>query len=73
MVCGRCRRKTLDVWQQKLANYYVERNFYSLPGVDQINYVVVLNAKLKSVSGNKEYKALCRNSQRPGSLKIGNV
>jgi large subunit ribosomal protein L13 len=41
------------------------------PGVDQGNYVVILNANLIKVSGKKETQKLYyRNSQRPGSLKI---
>ena len=44
---------------------------YFTPGVDQGNYVVVLNADKIIVSGNKESQKLYyRNSQRPGSLKI---
>jgi large subunit ribosomal protein L13 len=44
---------------------------YFTPGVDQGNYVVVLNANKIFVSGNKESQKLYyRNSQRPGSLKI---
>jgi len=41
------------------------------PGVDQGNYVAILNAHLIQVSGKKESQKLYyRNSQRPGSLKI---
>jgi large subunit ribosomal protein L13 len=44
---------------------------YFTPGVDQGNYVVVLNADKIVVSGNKESQKLYyRNSQRPGSLKV---
>ena len=44
---------------------------YFTPGVDQGNYVVVLNADKIIVTGNKELQKLYyRNSQRPGSLKI---
>ena len=44
---------------------------YFTPGVDQGNYVVILNANQIEVSGNKETQKLYyRNSQRPGSLKI---
>jgi large subunit ribosomal protein L13 len=47
-----------------------ETSFFT-PGVDQGNYVVVLNADKVVVSGNKESQKLYyRNSQRPGSLKI---
>lgn len=41
------------------------------PGVDQGNFVVILNAHLIKISGKKETQKLYyRNSQRPGSLKI---
>jgi len=44
---------------------------YFTPGVDQGNYVVILNADKIVVSGNKESQKLYyRNSQRPGSLKV---
>jgi large subunit ribosomal protein L13 len=44
---------------------------YFTPGVDQGNFVVILNANKIEVSGNKETQTLYyRNSQRPGSLKI---
>lgn len=44
---------------------------YFTPGVDQGNFVVILNANKIEVSGNKETQKLYyRNSQRPGSLKI---
>ena len=47
-----------------------ETSFYT-PGVDQGNYVVILNANQIKVSGNKETdKLYYRHSQRPGSLKI---
>lgn len=47
-----------------------ELSFFT-PGVDQGNYVVVLNADKITVTGNKESQKLYyRNSQRPGSLKI---
>jgi large subunit ribosomal protein L13 len=47
-----------------------ETSFYT-PGVDQGNYVVILNANKIEVSGNKETQKLYyRHSQRPGSLKI---
>jgi len=43
------------------------------PGVDQGNYVVILNANLIHISGKKETEKLYyRNSQRPGGLKIEN-
>ena len=44
---------------------------YYTPGVDQGNYVVILNANKIEVSGKKESEKLYyRHSQRPGSLKI---
>jgi large subunit ribosomal protein L13 len=47
-----------------------EISFFT-PGVDQGNYVVILNANKIKVSGNKFLEKLYyRNSQRPGSLKI---
>jgi large subunit ribosomal protein L13 len=47
-----------------------EISFFT-PGVDQGNYVVILNADKITVTGNKESQKLYyRNSQRPGSLKI---
>ena len=48
-----------------------KENSYFTPGVDQGNYVVILNASKIEVSGKKETQKLYyRNSQRPGSLKI---
>jgi large subunit ribosomal protein L13 len=47
-----------------------ETSYYT-PGVDQGNYVVILNAHEVQVSGKKSSQKLYyRNSQRPGSLKI---
>lgn len=47
-----------------------ETSFFT-PGVDQGNYVVILNAEKITVTGKKEdQKLYYRNSQRPGSLKI---
>ncbi len=47
-----------------------ETTFYT-PGVDQGNYVVILNADKIQVSGNKETEKLYyRHSHTPGSLKI---
>ena len=47
-----------------------ETTFYT-PGVDQGNYVVILNADKIQVSGNKELEKLYyRHSHTPGSLKI---
>ena len=46
-----------------------ENAFYQ-QGIDQGNFVIVLNAKKVFVSGKKENKKFYyRNSQRPGSLK----
>ena len=47
-----------------------ETTFFT-PGIDQGNYVVILNADKIQVTGKKEDEKLYyRNSQRPGSLKI---
>ena len=47
-----------------------ETSYYT-PGVDQGNYVVILNANKIEVSGKKESEKLYyRHYQRPGSLKI---
>jgi large subunit ribosomal protein L13 len=47
-----------------------ETSFFT-PGINQGNYVVILNADKIEVSGKKEdQKLYYRNSQRPGSLKI---
>ena len=44
---------------------------YFTPGVNQSNFVVILNANKVKVSGKKENtKLYYRNSLRPGSLKI---
>jgi large subunit ribosomal protein L13 len=44
---------------------------YFTPGIDQGNFVVILNANKIQVSGKKDVQKLYyRNSQRPGSLKI---
>jgi large subunit ribosomal protein L13 len=44
---------------------------YFTPGVDQGNFVVILNADKVIVTGSKRSQKLYyRNSQRPGSLKI---
>jgi large subunit ribosomal protein L13 len=49
-----------------------ETTFFT-PGVDQGNFVVILNADKIEVSGKKELQKLYyRNSQRPGGLKIEN-
>ena len=48
-----------------------KENSFFTPGVDQGNYVVVLNADKIQVTGNKESEKLYyRTNQRPGSLKI---
>ena len=47
-----------------------ETSFFS-PGVDQGNFVVILNADKVQIGGNKALeKKYYRTSQRPGSLKI---
>lgn len=61
---GRLATETSKLLRGKEVSYFT-------PGVDQGNYVVVLNADKIVVSGNKESQKLYyRNSQRPGSLKI---
>jgi large subunit ribosomal protein L13 len=48
-----------------------KENTFFTPGVDQGNYVVILNADKIEVSGKKEEQKLYyRNSQRPGSVKV---
>lgn len=47
-----------------------ETSFFT-PGIDQGNYVVILNAEKITITGKKEFQKLYyRNSQRPGNLKI---
>lgn len=47
-----------------------EHSFFT-PGVDQGNFVVIVNAKKIEVTGKKEFQKLYyRNSQRPGGLKV---
>ena len=47
-----------------------ETSYYT-PGVNQSNYVVILNAHKIEIGGNKaDEKLYYRHSQRPGSLKI---
>jgi large subunit ribosomal protein L13 len=49
-----------------------EISFFT-PGIDQGNFVVVINANKIEVTGNKESQKLYyRHSQRPGSLKVEN-
>lgn len=44
------------------------------PGVDQGNYVVIINAEKIEVSGKKEKEKLYyRTNRRPGSLKVENL
>jgi large subunit ribosomal protein L13 len=44
---------------------------YYTPGIDQGNFVVILNAAKIDITGQKRFQKLYyRNSQRPGSLKI---
>ena len=50
-----------------------KENSFFTPGVDQGNYVVILNANKIQVSGHKaDEKLYYRTSQRPGSLKVEN-
>jgi large subunit ribosomal protein L13 len=47
-----------------------KENSFFTPGIDQGNFVVVLNAKKIVISGKKSLqKKYYRNSQRPGTLK----
>jgi large subunit ribosomal protein L13 len=47
-----------------------EISYYS-PGVDQGNYVAVINAEQITISGKKEEQKLYyRSTQRPGNLKV---
>ena len=47
-----------------------ETSYYT-PGINQGNFVVILNADKIVVTGKKKFQKLYyRNSQRPGSLKI---
>ena len=73
------KRFVVDATDRKLGRLATEvskllrgkENSFFTPGVDQGNYVVILNADKIQVSGNKETKKLYyRNNQRPGSLKI---
>lgn len=48
-----------------------KENAYYTPGIDQGNYVIVLNAKQITITGKKaSQKLYYRTSQRPGTLKI---
>jgi large subunit ribosomal protein L13 len=48
-----------------------KENSFFTPGVDQGNYVVILNAEKIKISGNKaEEKLYYRTSGRPGGLKV---
>jgi large subunit ribosomal protein L13 len=48
-----------------------KENSYYTPGIDQGNFVIILNSSKIEVSGNKnKQKLYYRNSQRPGNLKI---
>jgi len=61
---GRLATETSKLLRGKETSYYT-------PGVNQGNYVVIINANQVLVSGKKESQKLYyRNSQRPGSLKI---
>jgi large subunit ribosomal protein L13 len=50
-----------------------KENSYYTPGVNQGNFVVILNADKISITGKKELQKLYyRHSHRPGSMKIEN-
>lgn len=60
---GRLATEASKLLRGKESSYYT-------PGVDQGNYVVIINAEKIQISGKKEEQKLYyRNSQRPGSLK----
>jgi len=60
---GRLATEVSKLLRAKESSYYT-------PGVDQGNYVAIINAEKIIVSGKKEEQKLYyRNSQRPGSLK----
>ncbi len=60
---GRLATEASKLLRAKESSYYT-------PGVDQGNYVVIINAEKIKISGKKaEQKLYYRNSQRPGSLK----
>jgi large subunit ribosomal protein L13 len=61
---GRLSTETSKLLRGKETSYFT-------PGVDQGNFVVILNADKICVSGNKETQKLYyRPTQRPGTLKI---
>lgn len=61
---GRLSTEASKLLRGKESSYYT-------PGVDQGNFVVILNAAQIEVTGKKETQKLYyRNSQRPGSLKV---
>jgi large subunit ribosomal protein L13 len=61
---GRLATETSKLLRGKETSYYT-------PGINQGNFVVILNADKVFISGNKKSdKLYYRNSQRPGSLKI---
>jgi len=48
-----------------------KENSFFTPGIDQGNFVVILNAEKILVTGKKyQQKLYYRNSQRPGNLKV---
>jgi large subunit ribosomal protein L13 len=64
LTLGRLATETSKLLRGKETSLYT-------PGIDQGNYVVILNAQQIVVTGKKESQKLYyRNSQRPGSLKI---
>jgi large subunit ribosomal protein L13 len=55
----------------KISNLLIGKNqvFYT-PGVDQGNFVIIINAQYLKISGNKDKEKLYySSSQRPGNLK----
>jgi large subunit ribosomal protein L13 len=61
---GRLATETSKLLRGKETSYYT-------PGIDQGNYVVIINANQVCVTGKKaSQKLYYRNSQRPGSLKV---
>lgn len=66
--------KTLGRIATEASNLLRGKNLsFFTPNVDQGNFVVIINANKIQVTGKKEdQKLYCRNSQRPGSLKVEN-
>ncbi len=66
--------KTLGRLATKVSQLLVgKKTSLFTPGVDQGNFVIVLNAAKINITGKKELqKIYYRNSQRPGGLKVEN-